>query len=97
MFQFLGNDTEFPYLTDEQLSHIASHNIPGPMVDKIILEYLKLPMTTLSQVKESEHDVYKTLMECLVRWRNMKECNDEDARTLLHALLEQCILAEEIG
>ncbi len=85
---FLGvNHSDIPTLDDNQLSSFAN-KIPGDKLEQFVLEKLGIQGTTLSQIKETElGNVYKIILECLVRWRNMTECAGEDAGLKLQPIL----------
>ncbi len=77
------------YIPDSQLNEVIGH-IPGDQMSRFVVECLKIPEPTYTQIEKSEFgSVYETLMQCMFIWRNKIECQGQDAAEKLQIIQQQ--------
>ncbi len=77
-------------LSEHQLSEVIKQ-IPGDQMSRFVVECLKIPEPTYTQITKTEHGaVYETLLQCMIIWRNKLECQGQDAVKKLE-LVQQII------
>ncbi len=88
---FVAGDSRDDYVSDKTLSDAAAQ-ISAEQMTEFVVESTNINEGMLTNIKASvNQDVYRMVYECLYRWRNIKECNGQDASRELEDLLERAV------